>query len=224
VGHFIAIEGGDGSGKRTQTKILAQSLRDTGYDVLELSFPRYGNPSAYYVEQYLNGAYGNATDVPAELGTLPYMLDRYAAAQDIIRHLKKPQSIVLSDRYMASNLAHQGTKIIGSTEERKKFYERTKLTEYDVLNIPRADINIVLLVPAETAQKNVDAKDERSYTALKRDIHESDANHLELAKANYEELCRLYPDEFRAIVCTDSSKHMRNIDDIQADIRALVAL
>lgn len=224
MGHFIAIEGGDGSGKRTQTKVLAQSLTDKGYDVLELSFPRYGNPSAYYVEQYLNGAYGNATDVPAELGTLPYMLDRYASAQDIIQHLKKPRSIVLSDRYMASNLAHQGTKITGSTEKRKKFYERTKLTEYEVLGIPRADINIVLLVPAKTAQKNVDTKDKRSYTSLKRDIHESDANHLELAKANYEELCRLYPDEFRAIVCTDSSNQMRTIDDIQADIRTLIAL
>lgn len=223
MGLFIAIEGGDGSGKGTQAKILAGYASNQGLDVYQVSFPRYGNASAYYVEQFLNGAYGQNDDVPAELGTLPYALDRFAAKEDIKSHLEKPNSLVIADRYMASNLAHQGAKVSDATE-RKKFYERTMLTEYDILGIPRPDKNIVLLVPPATAQANVDKKAARSYTSLKRDILEADANHLERAKANYEELCDLYPNEFIPIVCTTDDGNMRPIDDIQQEIRQLIGV
>jgi len=221
MGLFIAIEGGDGSGKGTQSKLLAEYLRAQGHDIYEADFPRYGQDSAYYVERYLNGDYGGPDDVPADLGSLPYALDRYAAKEEIIAHLQKVDAVVVSNRYVASNLAHQGAKIVDSNE-RRRFYEQTKKTEYGILGIPKPDLNIVLLVPAETAQANVDKKDARSYTAKKRDIHEADTNHLEKAKANYEELCELYPTEFTAIECTNESKDMRPIEDIQREINDLV--
>lgn len=221
MGVFIAIEGGDGSGKGTQSKLLVEYLISKGFDVFEADFPRYGEDSAYYVERYLNGNYGGPNDVPAELGSLPYALDRFAAKGDIINHLKKEISIVVSNRYVASNLAHQGTKI-SSPEHRRAFYERTKLTEYDILGIPKPDLNIVLLVPAQIAQANVDKKATRGYTTLKRDIHEADTDHLEKAKANYEELCELYPNEFTAIQCIDQTDSMRTIEDIHAEIRTLL--
>lgn len=220
MGRFIAIEGGDGSGKGTQTKLLVEHLVSTGKDVLTLSFPRYGQDSAYYVERYLNGAYGDANDVPAELGTLPYALDRFAAKDEIMKQLAKPAGIVVSDRYMASNLAHQGTKI-DDADARKIFYERTMKTEYEVLGIPRPDMNIVLLLPADIAQTNVDKKDARSYTEQKRDIHEADVSHLEKAKRNYEELCMLYPGEFTAIDCVDSSGRLQSIDTVKRNIHQL---
>lgn len=96
------------------------------------------------------------------------------------------------------------------------------LTEYEILGIPRPVINTVLLVPAKIAQSNVDKKATRSYTNAKRDIHEADASHLEKAKSNYEELCRLYPDEFVSIDCLDSVSRLRSIADIQKDIRQKV--
>lgn len=222
MGRFIAIEGGDGSGKGTQSKLLIEHLRESGYDVYEADFPRYGNPSAYYVERYLNGDYGGPNDVPADLGVLPYALDRFAAKNDLVSHLEKPNSIVVSNRYMASNLAHQGTKL-QTSDERHAFYERTKETEYDILGIPKPDLNIVLLVPSNIAQANVDKKEARGYTDKKRDIHEADADHLEKAKSNYEEICELYPDEFVAIQCVTDTGTMRSIDDIQADIRTTIA-
>lgn len=221
MGLFIAIEGGDGSGKATQSKILAEYLRSQGKDVYETSFPRYGEDSAYYVERYLNGAYGGPNDVPAELGTLPYALDRFAARQDIQSHLEKSNSVVIADRYMASNLAHQGTKI-DTDEKRKLFYERTKLTEYEILGIPKPDLNIVLIVPADTMQANVDKKDARTYTTNKRDIHEADATHLEKAKSNFEELCILFPAEFQAVICTEADRSMRSVEAITSDILTLV--
>ena len=69
-------------------------------------------------------------------------------------------------------------------------------------------------------QANVDKKSARSYTSQKRDIHEADANHLEKAKSNFEELCALYPEEFVALECTHDGQ-MRPIDDIQVDLRRL---
>lgn len=220
LGTFIAIEGGDGSGKGTQTQLLADYLRDSGCDVLQLTFPRYGNPSAYYVEQYLNGVYGGANEVHAELGSLPYALDRFAAAPEIIDHLEKPHAAVLTDRFVASNLAHQAAKLV-EAGQRQAFYERTMLTEYDILGIPRPALNIVLLTEASIAQENVDKKAARSYTNLKRDIHEADATHLTNANLNYAELCRLYPEEYTAIRCITASHAQRSIEDIQAEIRDL---
>lgn len=221
MGKFIAIEGGDGSGKGTQSRLLVNYLREQGYDVYEADFPRYGQPSAYYVERYLNGDYGGTNDVPADLGVLPFALDRFAAKDDIIAHLAKPNSIVISNRYMASNLAHQGAKI-ANTAARHEFYERTKQTEYGILGIPRPDLNIVLIVPTDIAQANVDKKATRSYTSSKRDIHEADANHLESAKRNYEEICELYPEEFTAIDCIDNRGNLLAISSIQQKIQALV--
>lgn len=223
MGRFIAIEGGDGSGKGTQTKLLVEYAKKQGIDVLQVSFPRYGNPSAYYVEQYLNGRYGENDAIPADLSALPYALDRFGAREEIVKHLEKENSLVVADRYVASNLAHQGAKL-SPAEERQSFYEHTMRTEYAILGIPKPDLNIVLLVPSAIAQNNVDKKAARSYTDRKRDILEADAGHLEKAKQNYEELCRLYPDEFTAIDCMNDAGEMRTIDDIQSAILEILNL
>lgn len=221
-GYFIAIEGGDGSGKATQAKLLIEYLRSKNYDVYEADFPRYGEKSAYYVERYLNGDYGAADEVPADLGVLPYALDRFAAKKEIEAHLSKPNSIVVSNRYMGSNLAHQGAKI-SDTADRKLFYERTLHTEYDILGIPRPDFSIVLLVKTAIAQQNVDKKDTRGYTSLQRDIHEADASHLDNAKRNYEELVRLYPNDFMAINSMTDDGKQKSIETIQEAIVSMVA-
>jgi len=225
-GTFIAIEGGDGSGKATQTNLLVAYINDVlKKSAMKISFPRYGESSAYYVERYLNGAYGSANEVSGELASLAYAIDRFAAKDDIESQLKNEDSFVISDRYVASNLAHQGTKIDDS-EARAKFYEQTMITEYDILKIPRPSKNIVLLTTVKLSQENVDKKDAsvRQYTDKKRDIHEADSDHLEKAKANYEELCSLYPNEFTAINCAGDDGMMRSIEDIQMDIRSVLGI
>lgn len=222
MGLFIAIEGGDGSGKGTQTEILREYIAsELQRPVTKLSFPRYGQSSAYYAEQYLNGVYGAANDVHPDLAALAYAIDRYAQKAELLPLLEQPDQIIVADRYQGSNLAHQGAKI-DDEALRRGFYERTLHTEYDILGIPRPSKNIVLLVPSQTAQANVDLKNARSYTSMKRDIHEADADHLDKAKRNYEELCSLYPNEFIAINCMKDATTMRSIDDIQHEIRQII--
>lgn len=219
-GLFFAIEGGDGSGKGTQAKILEQYFTEKGKDVLKVSFPQHGKASAYIVDQYLNGAYGGVNEVHADLASLPYAIDRLSAKDEIMGYLNNPNGIVIADRYVASNLAHQGTKF-SNIEERKQYYERDMDIEYGILKIPKPDLNIVLLVPTDIAQQNVDKKEVRGYTTLKRDIHEADPTHLERAKANYIELCQLYKETFTPIYCTENGE-MRPIDDIQNEIRFII--
>lgn len=216
---FIAIEGGDGSGKGTQAKLLEGNRRSTGRNVLRLSFPRYGESSALFAEQYLNGIYGGVNDVNPDLASLAYAIDRFAAKGDIEQALASGSDVLL-DRYVGSNLAHQGAKI-ADTQARHEFYKRILDLEYGTLDLPQPEKNIVLLVPPNISQENVDKKEARTYTERKRDIHEADANHLELAKRNYEELCELFPSTFIPIDCMVGDT-MRSIEDIRAEIAQIV--
>jgi len=224
MGMFVALEGGDGSGKKTQSELLASYARDVlKKNVFTIAFPQHGEFSSYYADQYLNGAYGGINDVHADLASLPYAFDRFAASNKIREALNDPDGFVIADRYVASNLAHQGAKMT-DTKERHDYYDRMMRTEYEVLGIPRPDVNIILLVPSDVSQENIDKKDTRNYTDKKRDIHEADAGHLDKTKANYEELAELYPDAFRSINCMDEKGKMRSIESIQEDVVGLISI
>jgi dTMP kinase len=215
---FIVIEGIDGTGKKTQFDLLVKYIRDNlKKPVLELDFPRYGKPSAMYVERYLNGEYG--TNAAPDLASMLYAFDRWQAKPDIVHFTDEhPDGYIVSNRYVSSNLAHQGGKIV-NPDKRQKFYDEQMDLEFNQFGIPRPDLNFVLLLPEAVAQKNVDGKAARSYTTEKRDLHEKDSNHLRNAATAYRELINLYPDNFVAIDCWDVEREqMRTIDEIQQTI------
>ena len=196
-GIFIVIEGSDGSGKGTQFKIIGDKLKEQGYEVATYDFPQYDQESSYFVREYLNGNYGNADELGAYTPSLFFALDRFQAAQSIKKDLQAGK-VVLSNRFIGANLAHQGQKIDDEVAK-TKYYDWLYDLEFNILGIPKPDVNIVLLVPAELAQKLVDQKAARSYTDKKRDIHEADLNHLQRAVAAYEKLCEQFPEQFIAI-------------------------
>ena len=207
-GVFIVIEGTDGSGKGTQFKQLAESLAADGHDVALFDFPRYDQPSSYFVGKYLNGDYGSAEAVGPYTGSLFYALDRYDAARGI-RAALNAGKVVLANRFTGSNMAHQGTKF-NNPEERRGYYIWLDNLEFEMLRIPRPDLNLVLRVPAETAQQLVDRKPaaDRTYTDKKRDLHEADLEHLQRAVAVYDELCQLFPKDFTRLDCVRDGKLM----------------
>lgn len=219
--NLIAIEGGDGAGKGTQAELLRKYVsEELGRHVMKISFPRYNELSSRYVGRYLNGQYGEANDIHPDLGSLPYSIDRLVGSSDIRNFfIQHPDGVGILDRFTASNMAHQGAKI-DDPEARRFFYEEMLELEHDILQIPKPAKSLVLLVSTGIAQANVDKKDAstRTYTTKQRDIHEADPTHLDRARANYEELCRLYPAEFTPIYC-DSGEAMRSLDDIQNDVR-----
>lgn len=196
-GIFIVIEGSDGSGKGTQFKIIGDRLKEQGHEVATYDFPQYDQESSYFVREYLNGKYGDANELGAYVPSLFFALDRFQASQSIKKDLEAGK-IVLSNRLTGANLAHQGQKI-DDEAEKTKYYDWLYDLEFNILGIPKPDINIVLLVPAEIAQKLVDKKNARTYTDKKRDIHEADLNHLERSVAAYKKLCEQFPEQFIAI-------------------------
>jgi thymidylate kinase/thymidylate synthase ThyX len=206
TGLFLVIEGTDGSGKGTQFKILADRLKREGHDVVTFDFPQYEHDSSYFVKQYLNGNYGTAEEVGPYTGSLFYALDRYQAS-NAIRQALAEGKIVLANRFTGSNMAHQGTKF-QNDEERRGYFIWLDNLEFMMLKIPRPHKNIVLRVPAETAQKLVDNKGERSYTEKKRDIHEADLSHLQKSVQVYDDLCQLFPRDFQRIDCVRSGQLM----------------
>lgn len=199
TGTFIVIEGTDGSGKGTQFRLLADRLIDAGYEVATFDFPQYDKSSSYFVREYLNGKYGTADEVGPYTGSLFYALDRFEAAHDIRKALSEGK-IVLANRFVGSNMAHQGTKF-QHAEERRGYFIWLDNLEFEMLRVPRPDISFVLRVPAEVAQTLVDQKESRSYTDKKRDIHEADLSHLQRAVAVYDDMCELFPQDFARIDC-----------------------
>jgi dTMP kinase len=221
AGKFIVIEGTDGSGKGTHAQLLADWLSAEGHQVETFDFPQYGQPSAYFVEQYLNGHYGDLSEIGPEKGSLFYALDRFAASFKIRAALERGVH-VLSNRYVASNMGHQGAKI-DDADERAQYFKWNADLEFRILGIPRPNLNVVLHMPSEQAQKFVDQKASRSHLdGKKRDIHEADLNHLQKAERTYLELCQSFPQFFKLIECAAPDGSISSIEDIQGQIRTLV--
>ncbi|OGF25376.1 hypothetical protein A2331_02390 [Candidatus Falkowbacteria bacterium RIFOXYB2_FULL_34_18] len=202
-GYLVVIDGTDGSGKETQTKLLAERLEKEGLKAKIVDFPQYGKKSAGSVEEYLNGKYGDADTVGPWKGSIFYALDRYSASFEI-RKLLKEGYIILSNRYVAANMGHQGGKI-KNILKRKFFFKWLYWLEYKFFHIPFPDLNIILHVEASIGQKLVDKKNARDYVSgKKRDIHEADLNHLKKAEKIYLEIPKSLPG-FTLIECTENN-------------------
>lgn len=199
-GKLIVLEGTDGSGKTTQFNLLIKKLKQNKIKFKTFDFPQYNSESSYFIRQYLNGKYGSWRDVGPYKTSIFYALDRFDVGQKI-KNLLTQGYFILSNRYTASNLAHQGAKI-KNKKERLKFFEWVLNFEHTLLGIPQPDLNIILHMPAIIAQKLVDKKGKREYIGgIKRDIHEADLRYLKYAERTYLELHNLYPKKFKLIEC-----------------------
>ncbi len=211
-GLFIAIEGTDGSGKGTQFELLTKKLQDSGYDVATFDFPEYDKEASYFVRQYLNGVYGSAEDVGPYTASLFFALNRFDAAQRIREALNQGK-VVLTNRFTASNMAHQGGKF-ANPAERRGFFVWLDNLEHQMLGVPRPNKSIILRVPAEVAQNLVDQKAKRSYTDKKRDIHEASLDHLQKSVEVYDDIAKLFPRDFQVIESVKDGQ-MLPIENIQ---------
>lgn len=189
---LINIEGTDGSGKGTQTKLLARRLRKEGYSVNTIGFPRHGHHAAWMVDRYLLGAYGSLKEVGPFAGSLLYALDRFDASFQIKKWLARGD-VVIADRYPVSNLAHQGSHIT-SSKERKRFWKWNLELEHNLLSLPKPDAVIILHMPYTIAYQLVGQKKTRGYLkGARRDLTERDREHLKKTEQVYLELARFLP-------------------------------
>jgi dTMP kinase len=220
LGRLIAIEGIDGSGKRTQMDLLRGIIAagEGGHSVYSTAFPQYDSWFGKMVGQFLNGELGPLEAVDPHFTALLYAGDRFEAKPKIEAALDEGK-IVLIDRYIGSNLAHQTARVV--PEKRAEFRKWIENLEYGIYGLPREDLILYLRVPPSEAQKLVAQKAARTYTSAKRDLLEASLHHLQDAADMYDLLARNAP--WVTIECFDAKRGaIREVREIAQEVLAAV--
>jgi dTMP kinase len=217
-GKLIAVEGIDGSGKRTQVDLLTGALGARSHSVYSTGFPQYDSWFGKMVGQFLNGELGPLESVDPHFTALLYAGDRFEAKPKLESALSNGQ-IVLADRYIASNLAHQTARV--APDKRPVFLDWIEHLEYGIYGLPREDLVLYLRVPPAEAQKLVAQKSARSYTSAQKDLLEASLRHLEDAAAMYDSLARR--PTWATVECFDPVRAaMRAPEEIAVQVLAAV--
>ena len=210
---IIVIEGTDCSGKETQSKMLLDRLNNEGLNSLYMTFPAYDTPTGKIVGGSYLGKESigpclfpeGAVNVDAKVASLYYAADRLYNKPVIEEKLNDYNLII--DRYVESNMAHQGSKIMDK-EKRLEMYNFLDSLEYDLLKLPRPDITIFLYMPYEQAcilKKN----------RTELDQHELNPDHLKHAEECYLELSKLH--NYIKIDCVKDGV-IRSKEDISEEV------
>ncbi len=193
-GRLVVFEGIDGSGKTTQVLLLLKYLRNppAGGKIpfSHYSFPRYSEPWGKMIRRYLNGEFGNVNSVNPYLAAALYAGDRLMACPSINVDLKAGK-IVVCDRYIGSNIAHQAAKVespadaktlAGKQSRKSEFIEWVEKFEYKENKIPEEDLVILLSLPPAVSRKLMSKK--------KKDIHEKDKDYMAQVAKVFEQLAQ----------------------------------
>lgn len=213
---LIVIDGLDGSGKATQSKLLAKRLTEMGYQARTVSFPDYESDSSALVRMYLGGKLGSSPDdVNAYAASSFYAVDRVASYLNTWGKDYASYDYIIADRYTTSNIIHQMAKVKES--ERESYIKWLFDYEYNRLELPAPDMVIFLDVDPAISQKLIYGR--YGGDESKKDIHESDFAYLLRCRSS-----AVYAIEHLGWVridCTENGK-MRTIEDINDSIISLL--
>ena len=216
---LIVIEGTDCSGKETQSNKLIENLGRDNIKVCKYSIPNYTSPTGKIVGgPYLGKSYicdgwfpEKAPNVDAKVSSLYFAADRKYNIKQIEDKLNSNYNVIL-DRYVYSNMAHQGGKL-KTKEERNNMFIWLEKLEFDLLELPEADIKIFLHMPFLESLKLKEGREE------KLDQNEEDKEHLLNAEIAYKELAEKY--NFKIIECAYEGR-IKSIDEIQNELYSYV--
>lgn len=216
---LIAIEGIDGSGKGTQAKALTDRLAAAGRRVELLSFPRYRETLfGHAIGDFLNGRFGQLNEVHPFLASVLYAADRYESKSTILSALDRNEAVIC-DRFVPSNLAHQGAKL--DDTEREELLRTIQRIEFEIFGLPQSQLVVLLDIPVEFAQRNIAAKKPRGYTDKAADLQEADAGYLQRVRDVYLQLAAENANWYRVESVRDGQQ--RSVSDIADEIFDRVA-
>ena len=214
MSRLIVIEGTDCSGKETQSKLLVEKLNKMGKKAIRINFPNYDSPTGkivggpYLGKEEISDCWFSegAVNVDSKVASLYYAADRKYNLPVLKKYLDDGY-FVICDRYVTSNMAHQGSKI-KDDDERFHMYQWIDKLEFWLLDLPKPDKTIFLHVPYSYAfnlKKNRASLDE----------HEKCEEHLRNSEMAYIELSQIY--NWTNINCI-KNQQIRTIDDIGDEI------
>lgn len=149
-GLFVVLEGGDGSGKTTQARLLTAHLESLGREVVLTRQPG-GTPTGQSIREIVLAAPGG-DPLSARAEALLFAADKAQHVDQLIRPALERGAVVVCDRYTDSSLAYQGagrTLDVGQLEE--------LLTWSTGGLVP--DLTILLDVAPQAAVVNKEGKD-----------------------------------------------------------------
>jgi dTMP kinase len=187
-GVLIAVEGVDGAGKHTQVRALRLELEKLGYAVSEYCFPDYtGSRLGATLKEMLAGRFGNATLIHPSLSAPLFALER-AEKRDRMRADLAAGTVVLCDRYVYSNVAHQACRL--PDVERGDFQRWLENLEFEILKLPRPHLTVLLDVDSQVASDRRRIRSQESGQERPLDDYEKDEGSISLARTIYLSLAR----------------------------------
>jgi len=196
---FFSIDGGDGTGKSTQVGLLCEWLRQLGHDVLACR-----DPGSTPLGEAVRGIvlHGHDLRIGRRSEMLLYMAARAQLTEEVIRPALEAGKIVVSDRYLLSNVVYQG---YGGGLDVPALWEVGRVATGGLL----PDLTIVLDLPVEKAAS-------RLQRALDRMEQQGGAFHARVRQGFLDEAAR--QPERVVVVSAD-----RPIEQVQDAIRQIAA-
>jgi len=222
MGKLIVIEGSDGSGKATQSKLVYEYLADQGRPVKLVSYPNYESPSSALVKMYLGREFGTEPScVNAFVASAFYAVDRFASyLKDWKNFYESSQdAVVICDRYVTSNMLHQTSKL-ESMEEKEAFLHWEYDFEYQKGGLPLPDLVFFLDVPPQITFRLMKDRKNKITHQQQKDIHEASREFLVKSYENSSYVGKKYG--WNTIRCCDEKGNMKTVQEIQRMIRQVM--
>ena len=187
MGISLAIEGIDGSGKKTLAENLRKRFEELNIESEVISFPRHQEEfSGELVDKFLyEGLKFNNDEFREIREGMLYAIDRMVSLGRIRENGKSKldeyneNKLLIFDRYLSSNFIHRCNDM--KEKELKSYIRTMKYIEFKLLGLPEPDITLVLSVKPEVSYENI----------LKRGRETDDNETLENLTKAYNNLQRL---------------------------------
>lgn len=176
-GLFITFEGADGCGKTTQMKLLAEHLKNNGYEVVLTREPG-GKGLGEKVREILLNYDGEVSD---RCESFLFLADRAQNIDIIVNPAVNNGKIVLCDRHIDSTVAYQGYG-------RGLDLKRIKMLNDIATNGRKPDLTIVFDIDVETSMKRVGSEKDRMESAGIEFHNKVRNGYLEIAKEEPERI------------------------------------
>lgn len=193
-GIFYNIEGNDGSGKRTQSQILYETIKEHR-PVIFLDYPDYNYPTGKLIKSYLS----KEISLPLEASTLMYVVDQ-VKDKPKIKYTLRNGTCIVTNRFSPSYLAYgiaQGMKL------------KDGLAILNAIGMPRPDHSFLIKVRIKTREQRVVKR------GTKLDKHETDTQLLYNVDKAFQMLAEknIFSKHWHVI---DGNRH---VEDVAADIK-----
>ena len=202
MGLFITFEGGDGSGKSTQSRLLAEWLEGQGHEVVLTREPG-GTPLGAEIRQLVQH---RDEHVAERAEALLFAADRAQHIETLVRPALERGAVVLQDRYLDSSVAYQG---VGRSLDADEIRELSLWATGRLL--PR--ITVLLDMDPEVGVQRALAREDAQFDRLEAAGGEF---HSRVRQA-FLDMAAAEPERFAVIDATST------VEEIQAAIRERVA-